>query len=193
MMEPWIQEVDVIDWLMDNKDVLAVGLALIGIILALYTAGTNRNQRRRDALYRIHDLLTSSDQQRGRRLLYDAARTGAFPAFDSEDFATMNRAIVTLDAVGLYVRRRVLPRRWVLDVWHHPFADIKPAAEAFIAHRSSMHVNTGWRAGTDMEDLLDQAARFRTRRRCCTGSPQLPADAPPTLVEPQGPSEPAPV
>jgi hypothetical protein len=193
MMEPGTQEVDMIDWLMDNKDLLAVGLALLGIILALYTAGTNRHQRRRDALYRIHELLTSSDQQRGRRLLYDAARTGRFPALDSEDFATMNRAIVTLDAVGLYVRRRIVPRRWVLDVWHHPFADIRPAAEAFIAHRSSRHVNTGWRAGTDMEDLLDQAARFRTRRRCCTGSPQRLDEAPPTLVGPQGQDEPAPV
>lgn len=73
------------NWLKDNKDLLAVCLAVVGIILALYTAGTNRSQRRRDVLYRVHDLLTSSDQQRGRRLLYDAARTGVFPAYNRDE------------------------------------------------------------------------------------------------------------
>jgi hypothetical protein len=47
-------------WLISNKDLLTVLVALAGIGLALFTALTNRAQRRRDALYRIHDLLTDS-------------------------------------------------------------------------------------------------------------------------------------
>jgi hypothetical protein len=179
-------------WFTENKDLLTAAVAVLGVGLALYAALTNRGQRRRDALYRIHDLLTSTDQQRGRRLLFGAARTGQFPDLDSDEYATMNRAIATLDAVGLYMRRRIVPRRWVLDIWHHPFTDIRPAAYAFIAYRRSTY-NTGWRGGQGLEDLLDQASRYRTRRACCTEfepDPGTGRSAPPPAPEP---SQPAPV
>lgn len=155
-------------WFAEYKDLLTAVVAVCGVGLALYAALTNRAQRRRDALYRIHDLLISTDQQRGRRLLFEAARTSRFPDLDSDEYATINRAIATLDAVGLYVRRRIVPRRWLLDIWHHPLADIRPAAYAFIAYRRSV-TNTGWRGGHGLEDLLDQASRYRTRHACCTG------------------------
>jgi hypothetical protein len=155
------------DWLISNKDLLTVLVALAGILLALITALTNRNPRRRDALYRIHDLLTSNDEQEGRRLLYKAAADGVYPDMSDPEFATMNRAMATLNAVGLYVRRGIVPVRWVLETWHHAFADIKPAVEAFIAYRRSLQVNTGWRVAVDLDDLLDRAVRFRSRRACC--------------------------
>ncbi len=176
-------------WFTEYKDLLTVGVAVLGVGLALYGVLTNRGQRRRDALYRVHDLLTSTDQQRGRRLLFEAARTGQFPDLDSDEYATMNRAIATLDAVGLYVRRRIVPRRWLLDIWHHPFADIRPAAYAFIAYRRSVN-NTGWRGGQGLEDLLDQASRYRTRRACCTGFEPDPGAG--RSSPPPEPSEPLP-
>lgn len=185
-------EVRMAHWFTESKDLLTAAVAVLGVGLALSAALTNRGQRRRDALYRVHDLLTSTDQQRGRRLLFEAARAGQFPDLDSDEYATMNRAIATLDAVGLYARRRIVPRRWLLDIWHHPFTDIRPAAYAFIAYRRSRN-NTGWRGGQRLEDLLDQASRYRTRRACCTGfepDPGAGRSAPPPPPEP---SEPAPV
>jgi hypothetical protein len=82
--------------------------------------------------------------------------------------------MATLNAVGLYVRRRIVPGRWVLETWHHAFADIKPAVEAFVAYRQSLQVNTNWRVAVDLEDLLDRASKFRSRRACCVDTPSRP-------------------
>jgi hypothetical protein len=35
----------------------------------------------------------------------------------------INRTAGWFDTLAMYVQRRVIPRRWVLDVWHHPLRD----------------------------------------------------------------------
>ena len=128
------------DCLISNKDLLTVLVAVAGIALALITAITNRNQRRRDALYRIHDLLTSSDQQEGRRLLYKFADQGNYADAAEMEFASMNRAMATLNAVGLYVRRGIVPGRWVLET-----CSIRAAAMGSFRDRFTVSHRIGWR------------------------------------------------
>lgn len=162
-------------WLSANKDIYTFLFPLVAMTLTLTTILVGRGQRRRDAFSRVHDLLTSTEQQRGRRLLLEAAKTGVFPAEDTEEFASMNRAIATLNSVGLYLRRRIVPRAWVLDAWHHPLRDIRPAVEAFLAYRRSLMITASWHVAVDLYDLMNRADRYRTRLPCC--DPATPVSA----------------
>lgn len=154
-------------WIIDHIDLVGIFLAAVAILLSLMTAIINVRQKRRDSFLRVHELLSDPDQQEGRRLLYLFARCSEPPDLCSPEFASMNKAVTTLNAVALYVQRRIVPRRWFLDVWHHPLRDIAPAAEAFLTLRQRAQLDQSWRPGTHLHQLLDQARTYRTRMSCC--------------------------
>ncbi len=79
----------------------------------------------------------------------------------------MNRALAAYNAAGLYARRGIVPRAWILDAWHHPLRDIKSSAEAFLAFRQEHHRHHAWRVAVDLEQLLDDALRYRSKTGCC--------------------------
>src|SRR6266702_5661115 len=147
-------------WSTDNKDILSVILATVAISLSVWTVYANRKFRRQDTFVRVHELLISPDAQRGRKLLYEAERSGKFPDEDSDDLVTMNRALSLYNTVGMYVRRNVIPEKWVLDSWHHSLRDIKPAYERFVQHRQATYHS--WRPWVELEDLIGRAERYRT-------------------------------
>jgi hypothetical protein len=171
-------------WLSTNKDVYTFLFPLVAMTLTLTTILVSRGQRRRDAFSRVHDLLTSPEQQHGRLLLFEAARSGVFPAEGTEEFASMNRAIATLNSVGLYLRRNIVPRSWVLDAWHHPFRDIRPAVEAFLAYRRSLQITASWHVAMDLYDLMNRADRYRTKSPCCDAATPVTAIAHVLAAEP---------
>ncbi|MEV4540819.1 hypothetical protein [Micromonospora echinaurantiaca] len=101
-------------WVNTYKDLLGVVIATLAVALSLSTVLVQRAQQRRDAYRYMHEQLISPELQQGRRLLFDAGRSGQLPDDRSQDFYLMNRAVGMYDTLGLYVRRKVVPRRWVL-------------------------------------------------------------------------------
>jgi hypothetical protein len=152
-----------------NRDFLSLCIATLAVGLSFWTVLINRRQKRQETFLKIHEILTSADLQHGRKLLYESARMGTFPDDGSDEFLLVNRALAVYDAVGMYIRRRIVSKDWILDSWHHSLQDIRPAAEAFVRHRQKKHHM--WKPWPDLEVLLESAEGYQTKRTCCWPSP----------------------
>jgi hypothetical protein len=152
------------------KDLIAIAIALVAVVLSLITVLIQKRQQQRDAYRHIQDVLMSEDIQRGRWMVI-AIGLGRLPLPDqlSTDFYLLNRTLGIYDTLAMYVRRGVVPRTWVLDMWHHPLRRMRAGAEK-LAER---HQETGltWRPWPELWSLLDQADSYRTSLVCCTGGP----------------------
>jgi hypothetical protein len=132
----------------------------------------------------MHDLRTTPEMQRGRRLVYAIGRGGEIPAAGSDEYEAVNRVLAAHNNLAMYVRRGVINKSWVLDAWHHTLRDLRPGAVAFIDHRRETQ---SWRVWTDLERLMGDAERFRTKRPCCKDGHGL------TGMDPSSRRRPAPV
>ena len=157
-------------WLDQSKDLLGIVIATVAVILSLVTVLTQRRQQQRDAFRQIQDVLMSPEVQRGRRLIIEISLgKRSLPEKSSPDDYLLSRIMGIYDTLAMYVRRRVVPRSWVLDMWHHPLTGMRPAAEQ-LARR---HVEGGfdWTPWPELWPLLDEAARYRSSLACCSSPP----------------------
>jgi hypothetical protein len=87
------------------------------LAVSISTFLTNRWRDRRDLLLRVHERLTMADQQRGRRLIYGKIAKGIpLEDLDEDERTAINNALVTLDAVAIYYRRRYIRRADLLEL-----------------------------------------------------------------------------
>jgi hypothetical protein len=162
-------------WVNDHTAILALVVAATAAGLSLANTLLNRRYRRQDAYLRMHDLLTTPDMSRGRRLVYAIGRGKAIPEYGTEDYDAVNRVLNAHNNLATYVRRGVIAKPWALDAWHHTLRDLAPGAKAFIDHRAQQH---SWRLWTDLEQLISDAAGYNSRRPCCR-TDAAPTSAPP--------------
>ena len=119
--------------------IMTVAIAIAALAVSVSTFLTNRWRDRRDLLLRVHERLTTADQQRGRRLIYSKIARGIRPDdLDEDERAAINNALVTLDAIAIYYRRRYIRREDFLELWAVTVVRLVRAAEPFIAHRDAL-------------------------------------------------------
>jgi hypothetical protein len=117
-------------------DLLTAFIGLIAIGLTWYTIGQTRKQRQLDAFTRMHDLLTTEDSQRGRRILYAAADSGSWPKRDSPDWDAINRALSMLETLAMYRDKKIVDPKLAMESWYHAFRRIRGPAEQFMNIRA---------------------------------------------------------
>ncbi|MFG1626219.1 hypothetical protein [Kribbella sp. NPDC049227] len=156
-------------WLTNNKDVVGIGLALIGLLVTAYTVRLARSAQRRDGFMRIHEALLAPDVQEGRRLLFGIGSLDDVPAGDSREHQLINRSLAMYDTLGYYVRQHHIDRRAALDVWHHSLREVTSPARVFCDARKSAR-GSGSHPFPDLEWLLAEASSYRARRDCCTAA-----------------------
>ena len=149
------------------KDLIAIAVAAVAVVLSVTTVIIQRRQQQRDAYRHIQDVLMSEDIQRGRWMVI-AIGLGdlPFPERYSADFYLLNRTLGIYDTLAMYVRRKVVPRAWVLDMWHHPLHRMLPGAEKLA--RRHRELGLTWTPWPELWSLLEQAKNYRTSLRCCT-------------------------
>ena len=64
----------------------------------------------------------------------------------SPEFYLLNRTLGIYDTLAMYVRRRVVPRRWVLDMWHHPLAGMQMSFPSVQAAPDGVRFGLEWHA-----------------------------------------------
>ena len=101
------------------EGLFSVALATLAIALSLVTVLLQRRQHQRDAYRNTYDVLMSESLHRGRWLIVGLGDGGTLPD-DPAELRLMYRTLGTFDNLAMYVRHRVVPRDWVLEVWHHP-------------------------------------------------------------------------
>jgi hypothetical protein len=155
------------NWSEQFKDVLGVALATLAIALSLLTVLLQRRQHQRDAYRQIYETLMSEALQRGRWLILDVADTGVMPD-DPADVRLVYRTLGTFDNLAMYVQHRVVPRSWVMDVWHHPLREMRRGAEtvrtADLNHRRTSTYAVPW---PQLWRLFEQAETYRSDLACC--------------------------
>jgi hypothetical protein len=181
-----------VTWISNHTALLALTVAAVAASLSLINTLLSRRYRRQDAYLRMHDLLTTPEMQRGRRLLYAIGRGGEIPVDDSPEYEAVNRVLAAHNNLAMYVRRGVIRKSWVLDAWHHTLRDLEPGVTTFINYRMGHH---SWRVWTELEWLIAGAKSYQTNRPCCrtdgavsatdkSEPPQSPAAAKPAVPRP---------
>jgi hypothetical protein len=159
-------------WLDRSKDLVAMAIATVAVLLSLFTVVIQKRQQQRDAFRQIQDVLMSAELQRGRWLIIEISQgRRSLPEQLSPEFYLLNRTLGIYDTLAMYVRRRVVPRRWVLDMWHHPLAGMRAAARQLA--RRHQEGDLGWTPWPELWSLLDEAARYRSSLICCTSPPEF--------------------
>ncbi len=147
------------------SNLLSLVIATVAVALSLVTVLSQKRQQQREAYRGIYETLTSQDLHRGRWLLIEISRTSRLPEELSPDFLLINRTLGWFDTLAMYVQRRVVPRRWVLGVWHHPLRDMRTGA--LVVARDHLARQQGWAPWPHLWPLLDQAVRYRSSLPCC--------------------------
>jgi len=149
-------------------DVLGVALATLAIALSLLTVLLQRRQHQRDAYRQIYESLMSDALQRGRWLINDVAATGVMPE-DPADVRLMYRTLGTFDNLAMYIRHRLVPRTWVMDVWHHPLREMQQGSEIVRAARETRSgIPTYTVPWPQLWQLFGQAELYRSDLPCCS-------------------------
>ena len=164
------------NWFEQIKDVLGIALATLAIALSLLTVVLQWRQHQRDAYRQMYETLMSEDLHRGRWLITEISATTAMPE-NAEDVRLVFRTLGTFDTLAMYLRHRVVPRRWVMDVWHHPLREMRSGAEIVRAHRIHTQTQAPVVRWPQLWHLFDQAETYDTDLACChpLGSPTKPA------------------
>jgi hypothetical protein len=159
----------------DNKDLLALTVSLLALIVSIFTARQNVKATRRIAqdaashaeamartatYQRIHELLVEPSAASGRRRLFQAARDGQFPDLGEEGWDEINYSLALYDTLAGYVYRGQVDEHVVLDAWHHPLANIAAPVREFTAYRAARGISQPW---AHLMQLLEKAERFACR------------------------------
>jgi hypothetical protein len=158
-------------------DLIGITIALLAVLLSVATVQTQRAQQRHHAFQQIHETLMTPEHQRGRWMLWEIAGSGVFPPTESDEFYLINRTLGTLDNLSLYVQRGVVPRQWVVDVWHHPLQAMEEAVLTLMEQRAAA---LGWRPWPYLSWFLAEVHGYRSPDLpCCLAAQPRPPAAPP--------------
>jgi hypothetical protein len=165
----------VLSWIGSHNGILALAITALAATLSLANTMLNRRYRRQDAYLKMHDLLTTPEMQRGRKLVSQIGLTGKIPAPESDERAAVNRALVAHSNLAMFIHRGVISKRWVLGAWHHTLRDLNPGAAIYIDHRREVH---GWGVYAELEQLIEDAVNYKSKEPCCERSAKLVAEVP---------------
>ena len=150
---------------MGSTDLLSLIIATLAVALSLITVVLQRQQQQREAYRGIYEVLMSEQLQRGRWLISEISRPGDLPGDRSPDSYLIHRTLGWFDTLAMYHYRRVVPRRWVIEVWHHSLRDISTGAKVMLNDRLTRDQNYApWQY---LWPLLDDAAHYQSRGLCC--------------------------
>ena len=111
------------------KDVLALAIATLAVVVSLITVVLQQRQQKREAYRGLFEMLMSEQLQRGRWLVGDVGRKRKLPENGSSDYYEVYRTLGVFEALAMYNESKAVPRDWVMKVWHHSLCDMKEGAE----------------------------------------------------------------
>jgi hypothetical protein len=85
-----------------------------------------------------------------------SGENGALPPEESEDFALVSRTLSVHNAVAIYVRRGIVPQRWVLAEWRNTLCDMRRGLVIYRRYRQETY---GWQVFVELDALITSAER----------------------------------
>jgi hypothetical protein len=148
------------------KDLLALAIATLAVVISLVTVVLQQRQQKRQAYRGLYEMLMSEQLQRGRWLIGDTGRTGKLPEDGTSEYYEIYRTLGVFEALAMYNERKVVPRAWVMEVWHHSLRDMKKGAQVMRDDRLKRGQN--YRPWPNLWPLLDEAdGYYNSDMLCC--------------------------
>ncbi len=147
------------------RDFITLAIATLAVAISLVTIVLQQRQQKHEAYRAIYEVLMSEQLQRGRWLIGDIRRTRKLPEDGSSEYYQIYRTLGWFEALAVYNKRKVVPRRWVMDVWHHSLRDITEGAEVMLAAR--LNKGQDYAPWPNLWPLLEEAANYKTKMLCC--------------------------
>jgi len=152
------------NWFQSSKDLIAIAIAALAVVVSLVTVILQRRQAQRAAYREIYSTLMSDDLHRGRWLIRNMSKTHIIPK-DELDFRLIYRTLGVFDNMAMFARRRVIPVKWVLEVWHHPLKEIREGADIIRQNAIESSAAAPW---PQLWILLDKAQSYHSTLPCCS-------------------------
>jgi hypothetical protein len=144
---------------------ISLVIATAAVALSLITLVFQRRQHQREAYRGLYEILMSEQLQRGRWLIEDISSTQHLPEDSSPDLYLIYRTLGWFDTLAMFDQRRLVPRRWVLDVWHHHLRNMNTAAT--IMRNDRLARGQEWTPWPHLWPLLEEAVHYRSDMPCC--------------------------
>jgi hypothetical protein len=157
------------NWFQASKDLIAITIAALAVVVSLITVILQRRQEQRAAYREIYTTLMSEDLHRGRWLINGISKTDDIPK-DELDYRLIYRTLGVFDNLAMFARQRVVPLKWVLEVWHHPLRDMHKGANIIRQNAKDAKDEKGGSAVSwwpQLWILLDKAEKYRSTLPCC--------------------------
>lgn len=140
---------DVVDTVGSWAEWATFGAATLALAISIWAIGIATNSERRLQFMRVHELMTSLDTQRGRRLLRENAtscfRISWMKRSRSADFDAVNRAVSLFHTLAIYARRHYVTRKIAVAHWGLPLARSWDSITIFILWRDEKYADgAGW-------------------------------------------------
>jgi len=151
-----------------TMNLMGILIAAGAVLISFITVLLSRRQRRQDIFLRVQEILSDESMQHGRWLIHQAAESGKFPARGTSEAALIYRTLRMHNTVAMYVRRRLVSQRWVLDAWHHSLGNLNEAMRVYVTNGTDL---TKWYVASEFTQLTAMAAAYRTSMPCCQPKP----------------------
>ncbi|WP_405804060.1 hypothetical protein [Streptomyces sp. NBC_01187] len=112
-----------------------VVISVVALVVSVFSLMERRRVDKRDLTLKLHETLVSPELQAGRRLLFNLEREVS--QLSSEEYASANRALATLDVAGFYCDKGYVNEQDILDLWAPSLVKLKHKATPFLEQRDS--------------------------------------------------------
>jgi hypothetical protein len=137
---------------------MTIAISVAALAVSITTLLLSRRRDRRDLLLRMHEHLTTADQQRARRLLYLMSESGRrVEDLSEQEHALINNALASLNTLGIYYQRRYVRRKDLLEIWAETVLRLLNPAGAFLTYRNALPGGSKW---PQLHLLADDARKY---------------------------------
>jgi hypothetical protein len=151
-------------WFQDWKDLAGITIAALAVVVSFVTVLLQRRQQQRAAYREIYSTLMSEDLHRGRWLINNIKEIKDVQKKSELDLRLMYRTLGVFDNLAMYESQRVVPSKWVLDVWHHPLRQMHGGAN--IIRQEAENRGQTW-AWPQLWTLFEKATDYHSTLACC--------------------------
>jgi hypothetical protein len=153
---------------------MTIAISIAAFVVSAATFSTSYWRDRRDLMLRVHERLTSIEQQRGRREIHRMGdQHKRVEDLTPDEYDKINNAIAALDVMAVYYKRKYIPREPMLEFWAEPVLRLMRAAEPFLSHRDRDWLGTtGRRTWPALHAFADDARKYLERTGPQTGAEQ---------------------
>jgi hypothetical protein len=125
---------------------ISILISVLALGFSFFVFFDSRRRDQRDIFLKMHELLISDDVLRCRYVLFQTVTDeDSIKRLTDSEWRDVNRAMATLNALGLYLENGYVKERDVMDIWARPICRVWKAAQPVIDYRERLQGYEPWK------------------------------------------------